>query len=333
MDYSLFIEALLSTNPNGDLNDDGVSDVYDWGIFHDAFNNQRYSPWYIPSSGAAALPDSGGAPRVIDVIVSGSTSTHAPFSFSTVDGSGLQLRTVPVGAADTISIVFSEDVNVVGPNLRVVGLQTGNIPTLAQFSYDSATKTAMWRFQGWVLGDQYLISLSDSVTDLTGNRLDGEWVNPATLSTANVNISEFPSGNGFAGGHFNFVATLLSGDYDLDGIVNQTDYYIFDASWQSGIFEDALFTDGDGNGDGSVDSGDFAAYMSTSGLNLQALWILADLDGDFDVDQADAQVLKNNVGISNPTWANGDLNEDGAVDSLDVDLMFALYGLDLEVVS
>jgi hypothetical protein len=175
-------------------------------------NSPLVGAWYIgPFGSGAALPlvDIGDPPKVVDVIVSGSLSTHAPFSFSTVAGSGLQLRTVPVGAADTISIVFSEDVNVVASNLRLVGMQTGNVPTLAEFNYDIATMTATWRFEGWTLGDQYFISLSDAVTDIEGNRLDGEWVNPAARSTTNSAVSEFPSGDGEPGGDFNFAATLL----------------------------------------------------------------------------------------------------------------------------
>jgi hypothetical protein len=293
-----------------------------------------YSAWAAIDPGtAASIPifDSENAPQVVNVIVSGSLSTHAPFSFATVDGSGLQLRTVPVGAADTISIVFSEDVNVVASNLRLVGLQTGNVPTLAEFNYDMATMTATWRFEGWTLGDQYYISLSDAVTDIEGNRLDGEWVNPAARSTTNAAVSEFPSGDGNAGGTFNFVATLLGGDFNLDGIVNSTDADLISANWTNEWIEGILFTDGDANGDGWVNSGDFAAYMSTSGLNLQVLWVLADLDDDFDVDDADLDRLVDNYGMSNPTQADGDLNGDATIDEDDLDLIFAQYGLELEV--
>ena len=100
-------------------------------------------------------------------------------------------------------------------------------------------------------------------------------------------MSEFPSGNGEAGGNFNFLATLLGGDFNLDGVVDQTDADLISANWTNEWIEGILFTEGDANGDGWVNSGDFAAYMSTSGINLQALWMLADLNGDFDVYAAD----------------------------------------------
>jgi hypothetical protein len=219
-------------------------------------------------------------------------------------------------------------VNIVASNLRLVGLQTGNVPTLAEFDYDLATMTATWRFEGWTLGDQYAISLSDAVTDIEGNRLDGEWVNPVARSTINAAVSEFPSGDGEPGGDFNFAATLLNGDFNLDGVVNQTDADILGESWTAEIV-DALFTDGDNNGDGVVNSMDF--FTGTSGLSLQSLWVLSDLDGDYDVDDDDVDSLVGNMQMSNATWADGDLNGDGSVNYLDVDLIFAQYGLNLDV--
>ena len=68
----------------------------------------------------------------MNVIVSGSASLHGAFSFDTVDGSGDQIKTVPVGAADTISIVFSEAVNVSAGDLKVIGMRTANVPTAAE---------------------------------------------------------------------------------------------------------------------------------------------------------------------------------------------------------
>jgi hypothetical protein len=53
------------------------------------------------------------------------------------------------------------------------------------------------------------------------------------------------------------------------------------------------------------------------------------LDGDFDVDDVDW--LVDRLHMSNPTWADGDLNGDGSVNYLDVDLIFAQYGLALDV--
>lgn len=67
-------------------------------------------------------------------------------------------------------------------------------------------------------------------------------------------------------------------------------------------------------------------------MTLQGLWILADLD-DNDVDQSDIDTFGDNFGMSNATWADGDLNGDTYVDEDDLDLAFAQYGLALSVVS
>ena len=214
----------------------------------------------------------------------------------------------------------------------MVGLRTANAAEIAEFSYDMVSMTATWRFSDLVPNDHYIISLSDAVTDIEGNRLDGEWVNPATLTTTNVAVSEFPSGDNHSGGHFDFVMTLLAGDANLNLIVNITDLTILSGNW--GTASGMLFIQGDFTGDGGVTSPD----SSEQGANLQAnlsvpIWLLADLDGDFDVDDFDMDVLSHNLGMTSPTRSDGDLNGDGAIDNEDVDLMFEQYGLELEVVA
>jgi hypothetical protein len=59
--------------------------------------------------------------------------------------------------------------------------------------------------------------------------------------------------------------------------------------------------------------------------------MLADLDGDWDVDDFDADALIDK-GMSNPTHDDGDLNGDGTINVDDLDLMFAQYGLGLAVI-
>jgi hypothetical protein len=239
---------------------------------------------------------------------------------------------VPVGGADTVSITFSEDVFVSADDLSLYGLWTASLPTLAQFSYDIYTLTATWRFSSWLAADQYAISLSDMVTDVEGNRLDGEWTNPASLSTVNSAVSEFPSGDGNAGGDFNFVFTILPGDATLNNVFQQADMDIFNDSWMSGL-EDLLFADGDASGDGWANSGDWP-FMPSLGLDLSDLWILSDLNGDFVVDDVDLDILVDNwdANLQNPTLADGDLNGDGDIDEDDLEIFFAQFGLELDVV-
>jgi len=319
----------------GDIDGDGDSDGNDFLLWQRILGDQ--SAWYVGTQLSPALlhgsPPSliGLPPQVLNVIVSGSLSTHAPFSFTTVDGSGNQLKSVPVGGADTVSMVFSEDVNVSAESLIVVGLLTFNLPELAEFSYDAASHTATWRYEGWALGDNFLLALSDQVTDVDGNWLDGEWTNPASTSTVNAAVSEFPSGNGQPGGWFNFVMTLLPGDANLDGVVNGSDYNIMAANW--GAAMNKLFSEGDFDGDGAVNVDDYNLLALNWNRNLQTLSMRADFDGDYDVDAADIAVIDQHGNMTGATWADGDLNGDGTVTMADLDLAYAQFGLELDVVS
>ena len=287
-----------------------------------------------------------GSLKVLNVIVSNASSTHAPFSFDTVDGFGTQLKTVPVGFADAssvlaISVVFSEDVDqstITENSLGVLGLRSASLPDVVSgtFGYDAATRTATWEFDGWRLaGDNYLIHLDDSVRDVHGstNYLDGEWTNPLSVSTTNSLVSEFPSGDGTPGGDFNFVITILPGDAELDGDVDSNDLGILVNFFGQGSL---FFEQGDFDGDGTVTSADLGILLNNFGLEMDTLFVLADLDGDLDVDDDDILILLSNLPTaSGATYAQGDLNGDGAIDQADVDLAFDQYnfGVDFDWVA
>jgi hypothetical protein len=350
------INQWLETRMLADFNDDEIVDGRDWTEFRKAYDKpdssvsgdvyaqgdtdydgyvggfdllalQRahgnFNAWYVasPLSGLTT----GAPPQVQNVIVSSSLSAHAPFSFDTVDGSGMQLATVPVGLADTVSMVFSENVNISADSLLVFGMTTANLPEVAEFSYDPLTFTATWRFEGWALGDNYLLYLSDSITDTEGNFLDGEWTNPATRTTSNSLVSTFPSGDGESGGAFIFTMTLLPGDANLDGIVNNSDYSI----WSANAYGPSgkLFIQADFNGDGVVNSADLTSYYWNYDTNLQNPFLLSDLDQNGIVNDDDLDILSANYGMTNADWEDGDLNGDSIVDDLDIDLAFAQYGL------
>ena len=186
--------------------------------------------------------------------------------------------------------------------------------------------------RGLDIGDQYLISLSDAVTDVEGNRLDGEWTNPASISTVNVLVSEFPSGDGTPGGDFNFVATLLPGDANLDLVVDSTDFSILYPTMVTGQSADSSPMEKRGGQGRRQPSKSFRRLGSDP---TGPISILADLNGDWVVDQSDADILYDNwaTNLQNPTHADGDLNGDGTINVADLDLMFAQFGLELDVVS
>ncbi len=292
------------------------------------------SVWYVASDQQALTALMAGmSPQVTNVTVSGSVSTHAPFSFDTVDGSGTQLATVPVGGADTVSVTFSDDVMVAAADLLMIGLTTANVPAVDQFSYDPVTFTATWQLTGLALADQYILTVSDNVTNAAGYRLDGDWTNPASFATTDPSVSNFDngSGDGLPGGNFNFVMTLLPGDANLDGIVDMTDWAIFEPNLgSSGLF----FTDGDFSGDGLATLFDDGFTLTANmGIDLRDVTILGDLDGDFDVDEDDIEAIALAFGMASPTLADGDLDGDGDVDIDDLDLALAQFGIELNLVA
>lgn len=150
---------------------------------------------------------------------------NATYIFSTVDGSGAQLTTVPVGWANAIEIQSSNNVNVVRSDLEIIGLTTLAIPVVAEndFTYNSQTFTGRWQFPAPLSLDMYLIRLSESST---GNfalafALDGEWNNPSgTIVGMQAGVSVFPSCNGAPGGDLLFVFTNTPGDADLTNSIS-----------------------------------------------------------------------------------------------------------------
>jgi NPCBM/NEW2 domain/Fibronectin type III domain/Dockerin type I domain len=131
-----------------------------------------------------------------------------------------QLGSLPWTNINIITVQFTEDVTI---NAAQAGLALTGSPDLpaapalsaASFSYSSATRAATWVYRSALPLDKYLISIpSSAVTNGLGAALDGEF----TTSTTN-----FPSGNGTAGGDFNFRFNILPGDVDQNGVVTGTD--------------------------------------------------------------------------------------------------------------
>jgi predicted outer membrane repeat protein len=202
-------------------------------------------------------------PKVIGVIVSNSTTG---FGYLVPVGSGEQIRTVPVGGADQISIMFSEDIGaIVQGDLTVTGHYTSNTyaPLLiGGFGYSGTTNTATWTFNTFP-ADQLVLTLGTGVTSTLGIQLDGFWLNPT--SVMQPTSSSGPSGNGTAGNSFVFHVTILPGDATRDGIVNFGDYLAllnnFGGSGKG-------FTEGDFDGLGMVNFGDYLTLLNNYFVDL-----------------------------------------------------------------
>ena len=200
-------------------------------------------------------------PKVADVLVS-STSWDAGF-LAALGGRGFsiptgpdQLATLPWTNIDQVKIVFSEDVNVSQGDLSIHGV---NVPDYAivGFNYDGGSLMASWILSGAGAADKLLLTLSDDVTDVVGDRLDGEWSD---------GVSAFPSGNGSKGGDFQFRLNVLPGDTDGDLVVGSGD--LGTLASQFGLRGSSLAADV--NGDGWGDLGDFAILRRNFGNTLPA---------------------------------------------------------------
>jgi hypothetical protein len=127
---------------------------------------------------------------------------------------GTQLKTLPWSNVNTISLRFSEEVTVTQNDLTVVGAANGpTVPEVVGFAWDTATHTGTWTFAAALPRNKYLLHVGATIVDLGGNALDGEW----TVA------SSTRSGDGTAGGDFNFRFNVLPGDFDGNNGVTITE--------------------------------------------------------------------------------------------------------------
>jgi hypothetical protein len=192
-----------------------------------------------------------GLAKVIDVLLSGSSWMREPYSYAEIVPTGKQLAPIYTQGVDTIEIRFSEDVIVQEDALTLLGTNVRYTADPLQIDhtgfspYDPLTGAVAWGFN--ILGgDKYRIDLDATMaTGPGGNLLDGEWQNlfvgPGIEPDTPDNFADDPTGRplrtgeGMAGGAFQFLFSLLPGDYNQDGIVDAAD----EALWHD--------VDGDGN--------------------------------------------------------------------------------------
>ncbi len=220
-----------------------------------------------------ARPDpnaTSNAPRVTMLQLRNSAGTHGTYPLPA--GSGLQLRTIPIGGANQIEISFSEPVSVQQDDLvlkRAAG--SGSTVAFTGFAYNSADWTATWTFAP-IGTDQVLLTLkgtgSTAVVDGTGSTLDGEWTNPSAMYQGSPTTNCFPSGNGSAGGDFVCRLTFLAGDTDCDGDVDTGDYNRMSSNFGVGT----TWAQGDFDGDGDIDLSDFGLLQPNYNTTNYRAW-------------------------------------------------------------
>ncbi len=170
------------------------------------------------------------APRIVDVVVAGSSWT-AGF-IDSVDGSGAgagnglglslagpdQLRNLPWTNIDRIYIDFDEDIgsfDAADYSLGGVLVADYELEVGVTASYDqdpdgdpqTPGSRVTLALAAPVGADRLLLTIPDTVGDLAGNDLDGEWTDAVSLM----------SGNGSPGGLFSFQFEVLPGDVNDSG--------------------------------------------------------------------------------------------------------------------
>jgi len=277
IDYSIVSEVW---NGQGNLTTDPMFVSVALGNYY----LQESSP-AIDAGDPAAEPDSDGSrtdmgafpwssvvlpPQVIGVFVSGSEWT-AEFR-SQFGGTGYPMATgadqqtpLPWANLDQLTIQFSSDVQIGASDLELRGYDgTDYAANLTGFSYSNARQTATWTLSAPLTANRFEIRLGDSVLDRTNVPLDGEWT-PMTDS--------FPSGDGQAGGDFNFQFAVLPGDINQSGIGDLRDVQ---------ALRRALLSD--------IGDADYPAQ--------------ADLDGSGNIDIRDLQLLRDSLLTTLPSVAN-----------------------------
>jgi len=171
------------------------------------------------------------APKVTNVYVSGSTWSTSFKNFLAAQGVGdatygyniaggvNQLKDLPWTNLNQISIKFDSDVNVTQASLVVKGVNTAlyGYAATGGFTYDSTTHVATWKLDASILRDKMLFELASAGVTLKSDptvTLDGEYTTSTTTGS---------SGDGVAGGDFNFRANVLSGDVNQTSPVNNSD--------------------------------------------------------------------------------------------------------------
>ncbi|MCA9152750.1 MAG: hypothetical protein KDA92_25775, partial [Planctomycetales bacterium] len=177
--------------------------------------------------------------------------------------SGQQLAPLPWANLNTISIRFDQAVAIDSSDLQIVGVKRTSYD-VASFTYNADTHVATWRMQFAAdkLGadgfpaDRILLRLSDDVTNVAGQHLDGEWLtNPQDIESETP--VQFPSGDGAAGGDFYFRFDVLPGDVaqmtEQAGFVNIVDTSIVQSRLDTTSESNSYVASADLDGSGEID--------------------------------------------------------------------------------
>jgi hypothetical protein len=213
-----------------------------------------------------------GSPYVTKVEVASTSWSPAFAQYLQDSGQGTNGYSIPRGSnaqsasltwdnIDQVMITFNEDVIIDAADLSLSGKNVSNY-AFSDFHYDPIARVAKWTLAAPLDRDRLRLDLdangADPVRDLEGNILDGEWTN---------NVSTI-SGNGTAGGDFQFNFNVLPTDVNNTGLINNLDSTYINQLAGKLVSSPGYIANRDINGDGIINSVDWLKALARS---LQSL--------------------------------------------------------------
>lgn len=213
-------------------------------------------------------------PKIQDVILSSSQWNSA--MIDAVDGGGVgsgnglgyslvgshQLSNITWQNIDRIHVLFSDDVSdSFNPSkVALVGTNTSNYIPSASLSFGSAgTNVGTIQLSQPITSEPLVLAFSQQMQNGSGIGLDGEWVDGVSTQ----------SGNGTAGGQFNFRINILTGDIDSGGLVNFADISASRGMVGTSV-NNSQVARFDVNTDGTITFADLSAIRQRVGTSLPA---------------------------------------------------------------
>jgi hypothetical protein len=190
---------------------------------------------------------------VPQVIAAGVSRTGSGWSADSTQWPGSVL---PWAGVNEINVTFDEAIDPTSVSLDKVSVSTAGGSSVSLLSVSVAGSVLTIKLANGISlsGEEtYEIEILDSVTDLDGNRLDGEMA-----------AGTFPSGDLISGGAWRYSITTLTGDADGDGYVGADDLDLVRANWGSQVTPGDLSV-GDVFPDGVISGDDLDAVRDNWG--------------------------------------------------------------------
>jgi RHS repeat-associated protein len=224
-----------------------------------------------------AQPDASTIARTLPRIVGVELNDRPGHSVSTIDPSGVGIRTVKVTFSEPATFDASD---VVVETVEFDGNAETVTATLTSFSVEgSGTNVMTLTFDSTVVADTWVkMTLKASgIADLAANALDGE-AQPAGSRRQYIfsPTLDLPTGDGVAGGDAVFYVGSLRGDFSGDGLVGAEDVDAFLAKFGAADLDADLRGEsfGPSGPDGLVTPADLDAFVSAYNVAVAEGWHL-----------------------------------------------------------